>query len=200
MGCQVGGSMFSCHYHGARAPISTSAKEFVAWLDGRFKPIRFTCTSCWKTVTAVPCSYPTSSAAGCGTRSASRRISSAACTRRIPRRRTRASSKTAPAPYGVVQTSGILTQLPFEVGKQAVKTGSVRVRKTVQEKVEHVDIPVLHDTVDAITRPLQVRALARIEKEDGRKFYYHRKNTLVQARATIESAVWSGQECARLCC
>lgn len=48
---------------------------------------------------------------------------------------------------------------------------------------------VLHDTVDAITRPLQVRALARIEKEDGRKFYYHRKNTLVQARATIESAV-----------
>jgi len=46
----------------------------------------------------------------------------------------------------------------------------------------------LHDTVDAITRPLQVRALARIEKEDGRKFYYHRKNTLIQARATIESA------------
>jgi len=41
MGCQVGETMFSRHYHGARAPISTSAKEFVAWLDRRFKPIRF---------------------------------------------------------------------------------------------------------------------------------------------------------------
>jgi len=49
--------------------------------------------------------------------------------------------------------SGRQTVIPvvaeqLEVGKKAVTTGTVRVRKTVQEKVEHLDVPLLHDTVE----------------------------------------------------
>ncbi len=47
---------------------------------------------------------------------------------------------------------------------------------------------LLHDTVEAITRPLATRMLAKIEKEDGRKFYYYRKNALIQARDVIDTA------------
>jgi len=36
----------------------------------------------------------------------------------------------------------------IEVGAQGVKTGSVRVHKRVRDRVEHIDMPVMHDTVD----------------------------------------------------
>ncbi len=36
----------------------------------------------------------------------------------------------------------------ISVGAQGVKTGAVRVHKRVEERVEHIDMPVLHDTVD----------------------------------------------------
>ena len=45
----------------------------------------------------------------------------------------------------------------------------------------------LHATLDAITKPLAERALARIEREEGRKFRYHRKNVLLKARVLVEA-------------
>ncbi|MGI8989133.1 MAG: DUF2382 domain-containing protein [Bryobacteraceae bacterium] len=36
----------------------------------------------------------------------------------------------------------------IEVGAKGVKTGAVRVHKRVEERVEHIDMPVVHDTVD----------------------------------------------------
>ncbi|MDQ6663921.1 MAG: YsnF/AvaK domain-containing protein [Acidobacteriota bacterium] len=36
----------------------------------------------------------------------------------------------------------------LSVHAESVKTGAVRVHKRVQERVEHIDMPVLHDTVD----------------------------------------------------
>ena len=45
----------------------------------------------------------------------------------------------------------------------------------------------MHTTLDAITRPLADRALARIEREEGRKFRYHRKHTLIAARDLVDA-------------
>lgn len=45
----------------------------------------------------------------------------------------------------------------------------------------------LHRTVDGITKPLSQRTLGRIEREDGRKFRWHRKNTLIEARELVEA-------------
>ncbi|MBS2016438.1 MAG: YiiG family protein [Deltaproteobacteria bacterium] len=45
----------------------------------------------------------------------------------------------------------------------------------------------LHSTVDGITKPLSQRTLGRIEREDGKKFRWHRKNTLIAARELIEA-------------
>lgn len=46
----------------------------------------------------------------------------------------------------------------------------------------------LHDTLDGITKPLAQRVLGRIEREDGKKFRYHRKKTLITARELVESS------------
>ncbi|MBX3231832.1 MAG: DUF3829 domain-containing protein [Labilithrix sp.] len=46
----------------------------------------------------------------------------------------------------------------------------------------------MHEAVDGITKPLAQRALARIEREDGRKFRYGRRKVLITARDLIESA------------
>lgn len=46
----------------------------------------------------------------------------------------------------------------------------------------------LHTTLDGITKPLAQRLLAKIEREDGKRFAYHRKHTLNTARDVIEAA------------
>lgn len=45
----------------------------------------------------------------------------------------------------------------------------------------------IHATLDAITKPLAQRALSRIEREEGKKFRYHRKHVLLTARELIEA-------------
>ena len=45
----------------------------------------------------------------------------------------------------------------------------------------------MHQTLDGITKPLAQRTLARIEREEGRKFRYHRKNVLIGARELVEA-------------
>jgi hypothetical protein len=45
----------------------------------------------------------------------------------------------------------------------------------------------LHDTLDGITKPLAQRVLGRIEREDGQKFRYFRKKTLITARELVEA-------------
>jgi len=51
----------------------------------------------------------------------------------------------------------------------------------------------LHSIVDGITKPLRQRVLAKIEKEEGKKFSYHRQHVLLAARELIEATVPSGQ-------
>jgi hypothetical protein len=46
----------------------------------------------------------------------------------------------------------------------------------------------LHDTLDGITKPLAQRVLARIEREEGKKFRYSRKKTLIAARELVEAS------------
>jgi hypothetical protein len=46
----------------------------------------------------------------------------------------------------------------------------------------------MHDTLDGITKPLAQRVLSRIEREDGKKFRYGRKKTLITARELVESS------------
>lgn len=46
----------------------------------------------------------------------------------------------------------------------------------------------LHDTLDGITKPLAQRVLARIEREDGKRFRYGRKKVLITARELVESS------------
>jgi hypothetical protein len=45
----------------------------------------------------------------------------------------------------------------------------------------------LDKLLDEITKPLSQRLLARIEREDGKKFLYHRRNTMMAARALADS-------------
>src|SRR4029079_9227481 len=45
----------------------------------------------------------------------------------------------------------------------------------------------LHQTLVGITKPLAQRALARIEREEGKKFRYHRKHVLLTARELVEA-------------
>lgn len=52
----------------------------------------------------------------------------------------------------------------------------------------------LHQAVDAITKPLAQRELARLEREDGRKFKYGRRNVLITARRLIETADPVGED------
>lgn len=46
----------------------------------------------------------------------------------------------------------------------------------------------LHDTLDGITKPLAARTLGRIEREEGKKFRWHRKNVLITARELVEAS------------
>ena len=46
----------------------------------------------------------------------------------------------------------------------------------------------LHDALDAITKPLAQRVLGRIEREDGKRFRWHRKNVLITARGMVEAS------------
>ena len=52
----------------------------------------------------------------------------------------------------------------------------------------------LHDTLDGITKPLAQRTLARIEREDGKRFRYGRKKVLINARELIEASDPSGED------
>jgi hypothetical protein len=52
----------------------------------------------------------------------------------------------------------------------------------------------LHNTLDGITKPLAQRLLARIEREDGQKFRYGRKKTLITARELVEASDPIGED------
>jgi hypothetical protein len=52
----------------------------------------------------------------------------------------------------------------------------------------------LHTVLDGITKPLAQRTLARIERDQGRKFAYHRKHVLNTARDVVEAADPGGEE------
>lgn len=52
----------------------------------------------------------------------------------------------------------------------------------------------LHDTLDGITKPLAQRVLGRIEREDGKKFRYHRKNVLITSRELVEASDPIGED------
>lgn len=52
----------------------------------------------------------------------------------------------------------------------------------------------LHSTLDGITKPLATRTLGRIEREEGKKFRWHRKNTLIQAREVVEAGDPVGED------
>lgn len=52
------------------------------------------------------------------------------------------------------------------VGKRAVETGAVQVRKRVRERVERVDVPLLRETVDVKRIPInkEVREMPRVRE------------------------------------
>ena len=52
----------------------------------------------------------------------------------------------------------------------------------------------LHETLDGITKPLAQRVLGRIEREEGKKFRYWRKATLIRARELVESSDPIGED------
>lgn len=52
----------------------------------------------------------------------------------------------------------------------------------------------LHRKLDEITRPLARRVLARIEREDGKQFRYHRKHVLNTARELVEAGDPGGDD------
>lgn len=52
----------------------------------------------------------------------------------------------------------------------------------------------MHATLDGITKPLSQRTLGRIEREEGKKFRWHRKNTLIEARELVEAGDPVGED------
>jgi len=52
----------------------------------------------------------------------------------------------------------------------------------------------LHDTLDGITKPLAQRVLGRIEREEGKKFRYHRKSVLISSRDLVEASDPIGED------
>lgn len=46
----------------------------------------------------------------------------------------------------------------------------------------------LHIAIASVSGPLEERALARIERQDGRKFLWHRKHTVIAARALMDAS------------
>ncbi len=45
----------------------------------------------------------------------------------------------------------------------------------------------LHATLDGITKPLALRGLSRIERDEGKSFLFHRKHVLLAARELVEA-------------
>jgi hypothetical protein len=52
----------------------------------------------------------------------------------------------------------------------------------------------LHDALDGITKPLAQRVLARIDREEGKKFRYGRKKVLITSRELVEAANPIGED------
>jgi hypothetical protein len=52
----------------------------------------------------------------------------------------------------------------------------------------------MHATLDSITKPLSQRTLGRIEREEGRKFRWNRKNVLIEARELVEAGDPVGED------
>lgn len=52
----------------------------------------------------------------------------------------------------------------------------------------------LHATLDGITKPLAQRMLSRIEREDGKRFAYHRKHVLNTGRELVEASDPAGED------
>lgn len=52
----------------------------------------------------------------------------------------------------------------------------------------------IHQAVGAVTKPLSQRQLARIEREEGKKFRFHRRNVLNIARDLVEIGDPSGED------
>jgi hypothetical protein len=52
----------------------------------------------------------------------------------------------------------------------------------------------LHNVLAGITKPLSQRTLARIEKEDGKQFAWHRLNTLNDAREVLDATNPPGED------
>jgi hypothetical protein len=52
----------------------------------------------------------------------------------------------------------------------------------------------LHDTLAGITKPLSQRVLGRIEQEEGKRFRYYRKRTLITARELVEASDPVGED------
>lgn len=52
----------------------------------------------------------------------------------------------------------------------------------------------IHQAVGAVTKPLSERQLARIEREEGKKFRYHRRHVLNMARDLVEIGDPSGED------
>src|SRR5262249_37846869 len=52
----------------------------------------------------------------------------------------------------------------------------------------------LHTVLDGITKPLAQRTLDRLEREEGKKYSYHRKHVLNTARDLVEAADPGGED------
>jgi len=52
----------------------------------------------------------------------------------------------------------------------------------------------LHDTLDGITKPLAQRVLARIERDEGKRFRYWRRKVLITARELVEASDPIGED------
>ena len=52
----------------------------------------------------------------------------------------------------------------------------------------------LRATLDALTKPLAARALARIEREEGKSFRFHKRNVMFRARELVEAGDPVGED------
>lgn len=65
-----------------------------------------------------------------------------------PEKEKEGERKREPAPAPAQETVIPVVSEELVVGTKPVRTGAVRVHKRVRERIEHIDIPVLQDTVD----------------------------------------------------
>jgi hypothetical protein len=52
----------------------------------------------------------------------------------------------------------------------------------------------MHATLDGVTKPLSQRTLGRIERDEGKKFRWNRKNVLIEARELVEAGDPVGED------